>query len=256
MKLMSSYVTILGCGGSDGVPQVACSCNSCTSSSIFNQRTRSSILLELENFTLLVDPGPDLRQQLLREKITKIDGVFLTHAHYDHLGGLGDLKLLRGDRPLPLFCDSETYSRTVQSFPFIFYSQNPLYPVLLEGYPFYGNFSLIGSQTLQVFWQKHGKTFSYGLRVGSFAYSTDLNGLNDDSMRVLQGVKTWVVDCMRYMTSPTHFALDDALEACYRIKPEIAFLTHMGHDIDYHWLSKFLPARVKLAYDGLKIEID
>jgi phosphoribosyl 1,2-cyclic phosphate phosphodiesterase len=253
---MSNYVTILGSGGSDGVPQISCSCATCLSDSIFNKRTRSSILLQLEDFTLLVDPGPDLRQQMLREKITKLDGVFLTHAHYDHLGGIGDLKLLTGGSPIPLFCDPETYTRTVKAFPFVFLSKNPLYPALLEAYPFIGDFSLYNKEKIRVFWQKHGNTFSYGLRVGSFAYSTDLDGLNSQALEVLHGVKTWVLDCVRYFQSPTHFALDNALEAIYRIQPEITFLTHMSHEINYHWLSNFLPPQVKLAYDGLKIALD
>ena len=253
---MSNYVTILGCGGSDGVPQIACDCKTCTSDSKFNKRSRSSILLQVNNFTLLVDPGPDFRQQALRENINKIDGVFLTHAHYDHLGGLGDLKLLATARPLPLFCDPITYGCAARTFPFVFFSKNPLYPPLFDSYPFEGNFSLINGSAISVFRQRHGKSFSYGFRIGSFAYSTDVDGLNNEVLEVLKGVKTWVIDSVRYFKSPTHFALDDSLEALLQVKPEVAFLTHMSHEIDYHWLSKFLPSWVNLAYDGLKISID
>lgn len=247
-------ITILGCGGSDGVPQIGCDCSVCCSDNQHNKRSRSSILININGFLLLIDAGPDLRQQILRENISGIDGVFITHGHYDHISGLGDVKLLRkAGKQIPLYGDEETVTIIKSAFPYAFKSSK-LYPAIFNSHIHYGAFSL-NNFTIHPFKQKHGKYYSYGLKIQDFAYSTDVSYLNENAYSVLEGVKIWIVDCVRYYTSPTHFALDETIAAILRVKPELAILTHMCHDIDYEIMSKNLPSNIVLAYDGMKIKL-
>jgi phosphoribosyl 1,2-cyclic phosphate phosphodiesterase len=252
-------ITVLGCGGSDGVPQIGCECDVCTSNKPKNIRTRSSIIVDIDGFKILIDSGPDIRLQALREGIKTIDAVMFTHAHFDHIGGLGDLKLFMNNRnykPIPMFADHETANVTQNTFKYAFKTTSPLYPAILEPHVFSGSFSLLGiNVSIIPFRQKHGKYFSYGFRIGDFAYSTDVSGLDEEAYRVLDGVKVWIVDSVRYYDSPTHFCLDDTLKAIIRVNPTEAIITHMCHDIDYDLLSEILPSNIKLAHDGMKFDI-
>ncbi len=250
-------ITILGCGGSDGVPQIGCSCSVCTSKNSKNHRTRASILVKVDDFHILIDAGPDLHQQAIREGMNAIDAVLLTHAHYDHIAGIGDIKrLMKDDVPTSLFADPDTITVVESNFKYAFFSKSKLYPAIINGHSFHGSFSIIGcGLPIIPFKQRHGKVYSYGFRIGDFAYSTDVNGLDDNAYKMLKTVKLWVVDCLRYYHSPTHFALDDTIAAILQVNPDEAIITHMSHTIDYSLLSEVLPARVKLAYDGMKITI-
>ena len=250
-------ITILGCGGSDGVPQIGCSCSVCLSDNQKNVRTRASILVEVDNFRILIDAGPDLRQQALREGITSLDAVLITHAHYDHIAGIGDLKLFMKDGvPTTLFGDHETVRIVENNFKYAFFSKSKLYPAILSSHAVSGDFSILGCNLPIIpFKQSHGKYYSYGFRVGDFAYSTDVNHLDDKAYSALNGTKLWVVDCVRYFKSPTHFAIDDTIAAILRVRPERAILTHMCHDVDYELMSKILPEGVSLAYDGMRVRV-
>ncbi len=246
------HVTILGCGSSDGVPQIGCKCTVCNSTNPKNNRTRASILLEIDKFKILIDAGPDIRLQALREQIITIDAVLITHAHFDHIGGIGDLRAImfnRGIKAIPMFADNATNKLVKNTFGYAF-------PGILESNAFFGEFSLLSPNiTVIPFKQKHGKFFSYGFRIGDFAYSTDVNELDENAYRALEGVKVWIIDCLEYHTSPTHFCLDDTIREIYKINPAEAIITHMGHNIDYELLSSILPSNIRLAYDGMKINL-
>lgn len=248
-------ITILGCGGSDGVPQIGCSCATCKSSDPKNNRTRSSVLVEVDGFRILIDAGPDLRQQALREGIDSLDAVLLTHAHYDHIAGVGDLKLFMKDNlPTPLYSDPTTMNIVENNFKFAFHSSSKLYPKILSKNSFHGPFSMIGCKVpIEPFRQRHGKSYSYGFRIGDFAYSTDLDLLDDSGYETISGIKVWIVDCVRYYKSPTHFALDDTIAAILRARPSQAIITHMSHEIDYNLLSSLLPNNIKLGFDGMRV---
>ncbi len=263
-------VTILGCGGSDGVPQISCKCYVCKSDMPANKRTRASVLVTISGqsraYNIIIDTGPDLRAQLLRENVSYLDAVIYTHCHFDHIAGLGDLKHLTRGEVIPMFADPETISMVIKSFTYAFKDTNPLYPPLLKPYVFDGPFSILNinamadnsvrnSITIYPFKQTHGRYFSYGFRIGDFAYSTDVNCLSEDAYSVLDGVKVWVVDCIRYYKSPTHFCMEDTMRAINRVAPTKAILTHMCHDIEYYTLLKMLPHNIVPAYDGMKVAL-
>jgi phosphoribosyl 1,2-cyclic phosphate phosphodiesterase len=276
MDITKINVTILGCGGSDGVPQIRCECHVCKSDEAVNKRTRASILITIFNesstYNIIIDTGPDLRQQILREKIKHIDAVIYTHCHFDHIGGLGDLKHLTNGSPIPMFADPETVSMIKKSFLYAFNDANPLYPPLLKPYIFNGSFSIVDENlnilmqnshsaiigknfTIYPFRQIHGKYFSYGFRIGDFAYSTDVSCLPEEAYSVLHGVKIWIIDCVRYYKSPTHFCIENTIRAINRVGPEKAILTHMCHDIEYYELLRMLPHNIVPAYDGMQISL-
>jgi phosphoribosyl 1,2-cyclic phosphate phosphodiesterase len=154
------------------------------------------------------------------------------------------------------FTDNETNKAIKNTFGYAFNTTSPLYPGILESNVFSGEFSLLGPNiTVKPFKQKHGKYFSYGFRIGDFAYSTDVNSFDEEAYVVLEGVKVWIIDCLKYYTSPTHFSLDDTICEIYKVNPVEAIITHMCHDIDYDLLSSTLPSNIRLSYDGMKINL-
>lgn len=253
---------MLGCGGSAGVPSIGCSCSVCTSTNPKNNRTRVSIFIEINGINILVDTSPDLRQQVLREKISRIDAVLYTHDHADHVHGIDELRsfnYLLG-APLPVFGDIYTMDILQKRFAYAFMEkpQNQWYrPTLLPNTVAGGairQFEVLGVP-VTAFEQNHGKGVSLGYRIGNFAYSTDTDFLPDSAFEALAGVDTWVVDCLRYTPAPTHAHLETTLSWIDRLKPKQAILTHMAHELDYDILSAELPPGVLVGYDGLEIHL-
>jgi phosphoribosyl 1,2-cyclic phosphate phosphodiesterase len=256
----SMKITILGCGASSGVPIIGCDCTVCTSANPKNKRTRVSILVESEGTSILVDTSPDLRVQALRNNIRKIDAIIVTHAHADHINGIDDVRPFNylNNAPLNLYCESETLQEIKERFPYCFLPPKPagtgwyrpcLIPVTIEPPKSF----TIGGIEVQPFWQNHGQSRTVGLRFGNMAYSTDTNGLPEESLEILKGIDTWIVDCLRYHPAPTHAHLEMTLEWIKQVKPKAAYLTHMNHELDYDRLMKELPQGVYPAHDGLVI---
>jgi phosphoribosyl 1,2-cyclic phosphate phosphodiesterase len=253
-------VTILGCGGSAGVPLIGCDCAVCCSSNPKNNRTRASILLQDADFALLVDAGPDIRQQSLRENIRHLDAVFFTHAHADHCHGIDELRSFNylADKPLDCYSDRVTLAELKGRFGYVFLPPVPgwyraaLTPheLQMQNAP-----QQIGPWEVVVFRQQHGRVHSLGLRVGNFAYSTDVTDLDEAAFAALTGVDVWVVDCLRTEPAPTHAHLARTLEWIERVKPKRAILTHMSHEFEYESLAGALPAGVEPGYDGLVITL-
>ena len=252
---------ILGCGTSVGVPMIGCDCAVCTSSDPKNSRTRASVLLRVPGGDLLIDTGPELRLQMVREKIPVAHAVLYTHYHADHLYGLDDVrlfpKILGG--PLPVFCTADVERVIRQSFPYIFGAEAERLPAgvlpklefrRITGAPF----PILGEWITPIP-LIHGRFDVYGFRIGDLAYCTDANAIPDSSWPLLAGLDTLILDCLRPGAEhPSHFALPGALAVIERAKPKRAYLTHLSHQFD-SGSPPPMPPHVELAYDGLKIEL-
>lgn len=254
-------VTILGCGGSGGVPladgTIGGNWGVCDPANPRNRRRRVSILVEAEDTSILVDASPDLRAQILDAPVRRLDAVIFTHTHADHCHGLDELRAMthaqRG--PLDAFMDAATRATLTARFAYAFASScdpNSLYgPVftdrILDG-P-----TRIGGLTVVPFAQGHGPETTLGLRFGPVAYSTDVVALDDAAFATLAGVEVWIVDCLRDAPHATHSHVAQTLQWIDRVKPARAVLTHMNHQIDYEDLRSRCPAGVEPAYDGLTI---
>jgi phosphoribosyl 1,2-cyclic phosphate phosphodiesterase len=247
--------TFLGTGTSVGVPMVACHCEVCRSANPRNQRHRCAVLVRAPGGNILVDTPPELRLQLIREDVDRVDAVLFTHYHADHLFGLDDLRPFpaRTGQPVPLYCNEETEKRirTCYSYAFEPGTATGTYVPKLEIQrigvtPFLAAGELITPIPLQ-----HAGMIVFGFRVGNVAYCTDVSSIPDTSWPLLEGLDVLVVDGLRYKPHPAHFCVNDALEVVGRVRPKCAYLTHMSHDLDYEVLSRELPAGVEMAYDGL-----
>ena len=254
-------VTILGCGTSAGVPQIGCTCAICRSTDPKNKRLRSAILVERQGASILFDCGPDVRMQLLNADVQRLDAMILTHAHADHIHGIDDLRGINNaiDASLPTYGDPLTLDQVKNRFDYAFHSgRHPsggFWRPSLDARAFDGPFR-IGEQEVIPFRQRHGQSDSWGYRIGEFAYSTDVDVLDDLAFDVLTGVRWWVVDALRDRPHPTHAHLERTLGWIERIGAEQAWLTHMNHQVDFaEWCAK-LPAHIRPAYDGQVIWLE
>lgn len=256
-------VTVLGCGGSDGVPMLGGpdgrgDWGACDPANPKNRRTRASVHVAEGEVGLLIDTSPDLRSQLLATGIARVTHVAYTHDHADHTHGVNELRRLArlAKSRMPIYADAETLGRMHRRFGYAF-EQPPgsPYPPILEGREIVGTF-LLGATTVIPFRQHHGfNQTTLGFRIGSFAYSTDTIGFSEDSFRVLEGVRVWVVDCFGENPHPTHAHWALVQSWIERINPERAILTHMGAGLDYETTRRRCPPGVEPGYDGLVVEL-
>lgn len=251
--------TILGCGGSMGVPQLCCDCRVCKSDNPKNIRTRCSLLIENNDKKILVDTTPDFREQALKNNIRSLDALIYTHVHYDHIAGIDEVKPIafnNKDRVLETYMTSETRESLEITNFYAFKSHSVYRPFLKANTIDYYEKRNIANTEIQFFKQGHGENFSsLGIRVGNLAYSTDVNSLPKESVDVLKGVDVWILDCLRYNWAPTHFTFEKTLEMIDLVKPKKTYLIHMAHEIDYEEIKKLLPDNVLPAYDGLVIDL-
>lgn len=260
-------LTVLGCGGSGGVPvagrEPGGNWGAADPANPKNRRLRVSVLIEAgegEAATrILIDTSPDLRQQILDNRITALDAVLFTHAHADHSHGLDDLRgiVYARRRPIAAYMDAATRDALTTRFAYAFVSSrgpDNLYPALLEDHVVDGPFR-VGEVPVTPFVQQHGPDSSLGFRCGDIAYSTDASALDEAAFAALEGVKLWVVDCLRDEPHPTHSHVAQTLEWIARVKPQRAVLTHMNERLDYEELRRRCPPGVEPAYDGLTIEV-
>ncbi|MDX9689883.1 MAG: MBL fold metallo-hydrolase [Alphaproteobacteria bacterium] len=251
-------VTILGCGGSAGVPMIGNEWGNCDPNEPRNVRLRSSILVEDKDQVLLVDTSPDMREQLLRADIKDLTAIFYTHAHADHCHGIDNIRTVNWmtRKPMPVYGNEVTIKELTHRFEYIFQSGTPdkFYRPAVEVYIIQGPMDF-GDIHVTTYPLKHGRDICLGYRFNDFAYSTDVSEINEAAFEALRGVKVWVVDAVREEPHHSHAHLERTLEWIERVKPAKAYLTHMNQTMDYCSLRAKLPHHVEPAYDGLVIEL-
>lgn len=247
-------ITVLGCGGSGGVPLITGNWGECNPDNPKNRRTRSSILIQTEDQNILIDTSPDLREQLLRANVNRIDAVIYTHAHADHINGLHELRqiALKHKIVIPVFGDEKTLHVLENVSQYAFEETDIGYPAFLKSHRINGEFK-VGALSITPFKQQHGAISTLGFRIGDFAYSTDMKTLPKDSIDVLRNLKLWIVDCLRVQPHATHSHLENTLELIKEVAPARSILTHMDHSADFDVLYSHLPKSIEPAFDGMEI---
>jgi phosphoribosyl 1,2-cyclic phosphate phosphodiesterase len=256
---LARELILLGTGTSVGVPVIGCRCPVCTSANPRNNRTRTGVLVEAPEGNFLIDTPPELRIQLLRERVELVHVAIFTHSHADHIFGLDDLRIFgyRLDREIGLFCEEAVECQLRSAFGYAFAPPDPdahhfAVPKLA--------FRRITTEPLTVLGQAvrpirllHGKLPVLGFRLNDVAYCTDVSEIPEESWPLLEGLDTLVIDALRDSPHPTHFSVSQALEVIERVKPKQAYFTHVSHSLEYDATNARLPANVQLSYDGQRI---
>ncbi len=256
-------ITILGSGGSTGTPSVEYGWGDCDPDNPKNRRLRPGIYVENDDGqSILIDTGPDLREQLLTHNIRRVDGILYTHAHADHTHGIDDVRSLNRlmQKAIPAYMSAETYSRLKESFPWIFEKISPTEgfykPTLDKEIIKPVDYKKIAGMDISFFEQSHGYSKSTGIQIKKdFVLTTDVVDISDEAILSYKGVKHWVVGMIGFSSHPTHAHYDLILEWAERIEPQYIWLTHLGIGLDHQWLVNDLPDNIRPAYDGLVIEV-
>lgn len=250
------HVEVLGSGTSKGVPEPACLCPVCQSQDFKDKRLRASVFVQTHGLKLLIDASPDFRSQAIRSNILDIDATLITHQHYDHVGGLDDLRVYGSDKDVPIYALPAVKADLERRLDYCFrphpYPGVPNIEIHEIGEtPFYFR----GVKIIPIHIM-HAKLPIVGFRIGNFAYITDAKTIPDTEIEKLEGIKVLIVNALRYRPHFSHFNLDEALEFINKVKPEQAYLTHICHEMGkYSDVEPSLPKNVHLAYDGLKLLI-
>lgn len=251
-------VTFLGTGTSQGVPVIACSCNVCQSTDSKDKRLRASVLVEVDGLNIVIDAGPDFRQQMLRVGVKRLDAILVTHEHYDHIAGLDDIRAFNWveKRPTPIYVEQHAFDAIRNMFGYVFakekYPGIPQMAVnIIDEQPFF-----IQSTKILPIRAMHYKLPILGFRIGDFVYLTDVKVLPDSERWKVRGAKYLVINALRRQEHLSHLTLNEAIEIVRDVKPEQAFLTHIGHQLGKHAEEeKLLPQGIHFAYDNLTLEL-
>ncbi|MDO7875726.1 MBL fold metallo-hydrolase [Hymenobacter sp. ASUV-10] len=254
-------ITFLGTGTSSGVPMIGCTCNVCRSLDHRDKRLRTAIHINVDERSLVIDTGPDFRQQMLREGIVQLDALLFTHEHKDHTAGLDDIRAFnyRQGHDMPVFAEPRVLDQLRTEFAYIFaehkYPGIPrvvLHPIERDDAPF----DLLGLP-VQPLRALHHRLPVLGFRIGDFCYVTDANHLSSETLEQMRGAKVIVLNALRREEHISHFTLSQALEILADLQPERAYLTHISHQLGRHQeVEAELPSWVRVAYDGLKINLN
>ena len=251
--------TFLGTGTSQGVPMIGCTCMVCTSENPRDKRLRSSIMVEDDSARIVIDSGPDFRQQMLREKVHSLDAVVFTHEHKDHIAGLDDVRAFNylNKKPMDVFATLRVQEALRREFHYIFSGDTyPGIPRLtihtIDDKPFkVSAFNILPVPVM------HLNLSVLGFRIGDFSYITDANLIDENSKALLKESKVLVLNALRREKHVSHFNLEEAILLVEELKPERAYFTHISHQLGLHdEVNDELPSHIRCAYDGLKITIN
>ncbi|MCX6181002.1 MAG: MBL fold metallo-hydrolase [Bacteroidetes bacterium] len=251
-------ITFLGSGTSQGMPVIACECEVCASTDAKDNRLRVSIMIETEGKVFVIDAGPDFRQQMLREKVKKLNAIVFTHEHKDHIAGLDDVRAFNyiTKKPAEIYASDLVQVALKREFHYVFSGID--YPGIPQL-----NLHTINNSPFEIEGVKfipisvlHYKLPVYGFRIGDFTYITDANYISEEELEKVKGSKILVLNALRKEKHISHFTLDEAVDLIKKVKPEKAYLTHISHMMGKHAdVSKELPDGIELAYDGLNFEV-
>lgn len=251
-------IKILGTGTSQGVPVIACNCPVCQSTDPNDKRLRTAALVQAGDVNIVIDAGPDFRQQMLREKVNDIDAILITHEHRDHIAGLDDVRAFNfmNQKPVDIYAEDRVQEAIKSDFSYSFadkkYPGSPqinLHSLTEEPFEIKG----VKIIPIRAF---HYKLPVYGFRIGDFSYLTDLNYISEEEKKKLHGTKYLVIDALRKRKHISHYSLSEALEIINELSPKRAYLTHISHQMGlHHDINEELPHGISLAYDGLRFEV-
>ena len=260
--------TILGCGSSGGVPRIGNDWGECDPHNPKNRRLRCSLLLQRINesgqrTTVLIDTGPDIREQLVRTEVSTVDAVLYTHPHADHLHGIDDLRqiAIRTRQLVPVYMDDSTSKRAHEAFGYCFTTVGEIYRPILNEHRIYDKQRINikgagGSIHIIPYRVNHGDIDALMFRIGNVLYTPDVKAIPDESLEALEQLEVWLVDSLRRQIHPTHFCFEDAIDWIQRVNPTRAILTNMHTDLDYDTMCHELPDGIEPAYDGLKFQVN
>jgi phosphoribosyl 1,2-cyclic phosphate phosphodiesterase len=251
-------VTFLGTGTSQGVPVIACDCEVCKSVDFMDKRTRSSIHIQVDDLSLIVDTGPDFRAQVLRERIKHLDAILYTHEHKDHTAGMDDVRSFNFAQKMdmPIYGTGRVIEQLKKEFSYVFSKEK--YPGIpqIEIHEITNDPFKIKETTITPIEVQHYKLPVQGFRINDFTYITDANRIDEIEMEKIAGTKVLVLNALQIKPHISHFTLEEALKIVEKINPEKAYFTHISHHLGKHrFITKELPSNCHLAFDGLKIEI-
>jgi phosphoribosyl 1,2-cyclic phosphate phosphodiesterase len=251
-------LTMLGVGSSAGTPMVGCECDTCKSTDKRNHRTRCSSVIELDNGKIvLIDTGPDLRQQALREGLSQVDAVLYTHTHADHLHGIDDLRAFCQIQrcQIPLYGSPEAMAHIADKFGYTLREVGNFWDLpILKVNPVKAPFYLF-NQLVTPIPVKHGNSDIFGYRIGNIAYITDVSTIPESSFELLKDLDILLLDCLRYTSHYSHVNLEQSLAYAGQISAKTTYLIHMTHELEYSTLSSQLPNNVLVGYDGLRLKL-
>ena len=251
-------ITLLGTGTSQGVPVIACHCEVCKSENLKDKRLRSSVMIEVDSQVFVIDTGPDFRQQMLREKIERVDAVLFTHHHKDHVAGMDDVRAFnyRWKKDMQLYCSNLTAEALRKEFPYVFSKQK--YPGVPEV-----KMNIIKNKSFKIqdtiiipIEAQHYMMSIFGFRIKNFVYLTDVSAISNEEKEKMKNADLIILDALRKKKHISHFNLEQALALLEELKPKQALLTHISHYMGlHHDVNSELPDHIQLAYDGQRITL-